>query len=436
MGVDSEDHPQVRIALRNCGHVEPRNTNPSIARGSYEGFKKALKLSPAGVIEEVGRSGLRERSGNGYGVAETWRLCLDVPGNEKHLICNAAEGDPFSLIVQTLLEEDPHSVLEGMLIGAYAMGAGRGWICVNAEYGEAIRSLGAALKEMEDHGLLGRHILNSQFSFNIEVRALPGKLTFIDDGQLIQVVEGRKTLPFVSSPPLPFHGLEGKPTLIHQTETWSHVSAILEKGSEWYAAHGTEQSRGTKIFTLSGNVMNPGLVEVPMGTPLRRIVYDLGGGVPEGQNLKAVQVGGPTGGFLPADALDLPVDYESLSGAGTFMGSGTLLVLDDSACMVNQAKSTLSFIEAESCGRCVFCREGTRQMWEILKEITEGKGKTDDIDLLSELSEGLASGAECDMGRAAAHPVLTVIRYFRGELEAHVKGRQCEVQVCKELRGS
>jgi NADH:ubiquinone oxidoreductase subunit F (NADH-binding) len=393
-------------------------------------------MPAAGVIEEVGRSGLRERSGKGDAVSEKWRLCLDAPGREKHLICNATEGDPYSLINRTLLEEDPHSVLEGILIGGYAIGAGQGWICINAEYEAAIRSLKMALKETEDRGLLGRHILSSDFSFNIEVKALPGKLACIDDGQLIQVVEGKKTLPFVSSPPLPFRGLEGKPTLIHQTETWSHVSAILEKGSEWYAAVGTEQSRGTKVFTLSGMVTHPGLVEVPMGTPLRRIICDLGGGVPDGRILKAVQVGGPAGGFLPADVLDLPVDYESLSGAGTFMGSGTLLVLDDSACMVDQAKSALSFIEAESCGRCVFCREGTLQMSEILKEITEGKGKADDIDLLVELSEGLRSGGQCDMGRAAAYPIVTMVRYFRGELEAHIKERQCEVQVCKELRGS
>lgn len=434
MGVKSEDHPQVRIALRNCGRLEPGNTNPSIAQGSYDGFRKALKMPPAGVIEEMGRSGLRERSGNGCGVAKTWRFCFDAPGNEKHLICNAIEADPHSLIARTLLEEDPLSVLEGMLIGAYAMGARQGWIYINSEYGAAINRLGIALKEMEEQGLLGRHVLNSEFSFNIEVKALPGKLTCIDDSQLIQVVEGRKTLPFVSSLPLPFHGLEGKPTLIHKTETWSHISAILQKGSEWYAAYGNEQSRGTKIFTLSGNVMNPGLVEVPMGTSLRRIVCDLGGGVPEGQSLKAVQIGGPAGGFLPADALDLPVDYESLSGAGTFMGSGTLLVLDASTCVVDQARTALSFIEAESCGRCVFCREGTLQISEILKEIAEGKGNADDIDLMSELGEGFMSGAQCDMGRAAAHPVLTMIRYFREELEAHIKERQCHV--CKEFRRS
>jgi NADH:ubiquinone oxidoreductase subunit F (NADH-binding) len=289
---------------------------------------------------------------------------------------------------------------------------------------------------MEERGLLGRHILNSEFSFNVEVRALPGKLVCADESQLIHTMEGRRTLPFVSSRTLPFSGLEGKPTLIHEAETWAHVSAILQKGAKWYAACGTEQCRGTKIFTLSGHVIHPGLVEVPMGTPLRQIVCDLGGGVPEGRDPKAVQVGGPTGGYLPAGSLDIPADYESLSGAGTFMGSGALLVLNASACMVDQAKSALSFIEAESCGRCVFCREGTLQMLEILKDITEGKGKADDIDLLSELSEGLKSGSQCDMGRAAANPVLTLIRYFRGELEAHIKERQCEVQVCKELRPS
>ena len=434
MGVKSEDHPQVRIALRNCGHLEPENTHHVVPQGGYDGLNRALKMPPAGVIKEVGLSGLRERSGNGYVVAEKWRFCLDAAVSEKHLVCNAAEGDPYSLIARTLLEEDPHSVLEGMLIGAYAIGASLGWIYINVEYGAAIKRLRTALKEMADHGLLGRHILNSEFSFSVGLREAPGKLACADESQLIHTMEGKKTLPFVSSLHLPFYGLEGKPTLIHEAETWAHVSAILQKGAEWYAAYGTEQCRGTKIFTLSGNVIHPGLVEVPMGTPLRQIVYDLGGGVPEGRNLKAVQVGGPTGGYLPAGFLDLPADFESLSGAGTLLGSGTLLVLNGSVCMVDQAKSALSFIEAESCGRCVFCREGTLQMWEILKDIAEGRGKTDDISLLSELGEGLTSGSQCDLGRAAANPVLTLIRYFRRELEAHIKERQCEVQVCKELR--
>jgi NADH:ubiquinone oxidoreductase subunit F (NADH-binding) len=426
--MESERFSQVRIALRNCGHIDPENIDRSLARSGFDGFNKALTMPPGGVIEGVGKSGLRERSGNGFPVAEKWRLCLDAPGNEKYVICNAAEGDPYSLIARTLLEEDPHSVLEGMLICAYATGATLGWICINAEYGLAISSLGTALKQMEDHGLLGNPILDSKFSFNVEIRQAPGNLGCGDETFLINVMEGRNTLPFVCSPRLPIYGLGGKPTVVHNVETWAHLSAILQKGADWYANYGTEQSRGTKVFTLSGSVANPGLIEVPMGTTLRQIVYDIGGGVPEGKDLKAVQIGGPAGGYLPASSLDLPVDYEHLSDAGTFIGSGTLLVIDSDACMIDHVKHVLSFIQGESCGKCVFCREGTMQMAEILKDIAEGKGKTDDIELLIELGEGLKTGSQCDLGRAAPNSVLTVIRYFREELEAHIKEKKCQCQ--------
>ena len=428
--------PQVRIALRNCGDIDPGNINHCIGRGGYSGLVRALKMAPEEVIEEVGRSGLRERGGDGFPAGKKWQLCFDAAGSEKVVICNAVEGDPNSLTARTLLEGDPHSVLEGMVIGAYATGATPGLIYINAEYGLAISRLRTALKQMEEHGLLGNHLLESKFSFNVEIREAPGNLACGDETFLINAIEGKQTMPFVCSSHPPVSGLGGKPTLIHQAETWAHVSAIMEKGAEWYAGFGTEQSRGTKVFTLSGKVMLPGLIEVPMGTPLREIVYDVGGGIPDGRALKAMQVGGPTGGYLPAGSLDLPVDYEHLSAAGTIMGSGSILVIDGDACIVDQAKSSLSFIQNESCGKCVFCREGTMQMAEILTDITEGRGKTHDIELLLELGEGLKLAAQCDLGRTAPNPALTAIRYFGEEVEGHVKERKCQARVCRTLEPS
>jgi NADH:ubiquinone oxidoreductase subunit F (NADH-binding) len=434
--MESERSSQVRIALRNCGHIDPGNIHEYIGRGGYSGLVRALKMAPEEVIEKVGRSGLRERGGDGFPAGKKWQLCFDAAGSEKVVICNAAEGDPDSLPTRTLLEGDPHSVLEGMVIGAYATGAGLGYVFINAEDALAIVRLKTALKQMEDHRFLGDHILDSNVSFRIEVNEGTGKLACGDETFLINVMEGKQTMPFVCSSHPPVSGLGGKPTLIHQAETWAHVSAILEKGAEWYAGVGAEQSRGTKVFALSGKVMHPGLIEVPMGTPLREIVYDIGGGIPDGKALKAMQIGGPTGGYLPASSLDLPVDDEHLSAAGTLMGSGSILVIDGDACIVDQAKCSLSFIQNESCGKCVFCREGTMQMAEILADITEGRGKTHDIDLLLELGEGLKLGAQCDLGRTAPNPVLTAIRYFREELEAHIKEKRCQARVCKTIEPS
>lgn len=425
--------PQVRIALRNCGHIDPENINHYITCGGYDGLHKVLKMTPAKVTEEMERSGLRERSENRFSVAKKWRLCLDASGREKHVICNALEGNPDSLTAKTLLKEDPHSALEGMLIGAYATGATLGWIYINTEYEPAIGRLKTALKQMEDHRLLGNHILGSKFSFNVEIRETPGKLACSDESFLINAMEGRKTLPFVCPPHLPIYGLGGKPTLIHQVETWAHVSAIFQKGGEWYAGFGIEQNKGTKVFTLCGKVISPGLIEVPMGTTLRQIIYDVGGGIPDDKSLKAIQIGGPTGGYLPTSKLDLSVDYEQLVAAGAHMGSGSILVIDGDACIVDQTKGSLFFIQNESCGKCVFCREGTMQMVNILADITEGRGKMDDIELLIKLSEGLQKGSQCDLGRASSNPVLTMIRYFREELEAHIKERKCKAQVCQKL---
>ncbi|HUL19879.1 MAG TPA: NADH-ubiquinone oxidoreductase-F iron-sulfur binding region domain-containing protein [Thermodesulfobacteriota bacterium] len=434
--MESELLPRVRIALRNCGEIDPENINDYSDRGGFNGLARALKMAPEGVIEEIARSGLRERGWDGSPVGEKWRLSFNAPGGEKVVICNAVEGDPESRTARTLLECDPYSVLEGMVIGAFATGARLGWIYINAEYGLAISRLRTALKQAEEQRFLGNHLLDSNISFRIEVKEAPGKLACSDETFLLNAIEGKQTMPFVCASHPPVSGLEGKPTLIHQAETWAHVSAVMERGAEWYAGFGTERSRGTRVLSLSGKVMHPGLVEVPMGTPLREIVYDFGGGTPDGKALKAVQIGGPTGGYLPASSLDLPVDFEHLSAAGTLMGSGSILVIDGDACIVDQAKRSLSFIQSESCGKCVFCREGTMQMAEILTDITEGRGKAHDIDLLLELGEGLMLGAQCDLGRTAANPALTAIRHFREELEAHIKDKKCQTRVCKTLEPS
>jgi NADH:ubiquinone oxidoreductase subunit F (NADH-binding) len=425
--------PQVRIALRNCGVIDPGNIDHYASRGGYSGLSKVLRMTTEEVIEEVGKSGLRERGGDGFPTGEKWRLCFDAPGSERYVICNAIEGDPDSLIARTLLEGDPHSVLEGMTIGAYSTGATLGYVFISAEEILAIGRLKTALSQMEDRGLLGDRILGSGFSFHIEVKEGTGNLAYSDETLLINAMEGKQTMPFVCSSRPPTSGLGGKPTLIHQAETWAHVSAILEKGAEWYASFGTEQCRGTKIINLFGKVMHLGLVEVPMGTSLRKIVYDIGGGIPNGKRLKAMKIGGPTGGYLPASSLDLPVDYEHLFAAGTLTGSGSILVIDGDACIVDQAKCSLFSIQNESCGKCVFCREGTMQMAEILTDITEGRGKIHDIELLLELGEGLRLGAQCLLGRTAPNSILTVIRYFREELEAHINERQCPARVCKKL---
>ncbi len=427
---------RVRIGLRNCGEIDPGNIDDYIDRGGYSGLTRAVKMSAEEVIEEIGRSGLRERGGNGFPAGGKWRLGLSAPGNEKVVICNAAEGDPDSFTARTLLEGDPHAVLEGMIIGGYTIGAGLGYVFVAAEDGPALASLKSALKQAEDHRFLGNHILDSNISFRIEIKEGTGKLACGDETFLINAMEGKQTMPFVcASRPL-LYGLEGKPALILLAETWTHVSAIMEKGADWYARFGTERSRGTKILGLSGKVMHPGLTEVPMGISLREVVYDIGGGLPDGQSLKAIQVGGPTGGYLPASSLDLPTDYEPLSAAGAPLGSGSIRVIDDDACIIDQAKRALSFIQSESCGKCVFCREGTMQMAEILTDMTEGRGKAQDIDLLLELGEGLRLGAQCDFGRTAGNPALTAIGYFREEFEAHIKERRCQARVCKTVEWS
>jgi len=428
--------PQLRIALRNCGYIDPGNINHYIASSGYNGLVKALGMTSSEVIEEISQSGLRGGGGAGFPTGTKWRFCQDTPGSEKYLICNAAEGDPSVYKDRLLLESDPHSVLEGILIGAYAIGVTCGYIYIPAEYTLAVDRLKTALKQMEDNGLLGDSILGSNFSFHIEVKEGAGAFVCGEETALICSLEGKRAMPY-PRPPFPTtSGLRGKPTVINNVETWANVSAILEKGAEWYAGYGSEQSKGTKIFALAGKVKRPGLIEVPMGITLRQIVYDIGGGIPDYKDFKAVLIGGPTGGCLPESALDLAINYENLIEHGAIMGSGSVIVADSDTCMVDLAKQYVSFTQAESCGKCVLCREGTVQMLEFLTDITEGRGKPKDIDLLLELSEGVKLGSLCALGGTAPNPVQTTIRYFREEYEEHIKKRQCPARVCKELISS
>jgi NADH-quinone oxidoreductase subunit F len=425
--------PQVRIALRNCGHIDPENIDHYIANGGYSGLVKALSMKPEEVIEEVKKSGLRGRGGAGFPTGRKWEFCRNAPGKERYLICNADEGDPGAFMDRSVLEGDPHSVLEGILIGAYGMGATQGYIYCRAEYPLALKRLNTALKQMEDYGLLGDNILGSDFSFRIKVQEGAGAFVCGEETALMASIEGKRGMPR-SRPPFPAQsGLWGQPTNINNVETWANVSAILERGGEWYAGYGTEGSKGTKTFALAGKVNRTGLIEVPMGITLRQIVYDIGGGIPEDKGFKAIQTGGPSGGVLPASLLDLPVDYESLAQAGAIMGSGGMIVMDEETCIVNIANYFLAFTQAESCGKCVPCRLGTKQMLDILDGIASGRSKVEKLILLGELAEDIKSGSLCALGGTAPNPVLTSLRYFRDEYEVHIKDRCCPALVCQPL---
>jgi NADH-quinone oxidoreductase subunit F len=425
--------PQVRISLRNCGNIDPESIDHYIANGGYEGLAKALRMKPQEVIDEIKKSGLRGRGGAGFPTGVKWQFCHDAPGNIKYLVCNADEGDPGAFMDRALLEGDPHAVIEGILIGAYAIGATEGYIYIRAEYPLAIQRLRIAIKQMEEYGLIGDDIMGSGFRFHIKIKEGAGAFVCGEETALMASIEGKRGMPR-SRPPFPAQsGLWGKPTTINNVETWSNVSAILPKGAEWYASYGTEKSKGTKNFSLAGKIVRTGLIEVPMGISLREIVYDIGGGIPEGKHLKAVQTGGPSGGFIPENLIDLPVDYESLAQAGSIMGSGGMVVIDDDTCMVDITKFFLNFTQAESCGKCIPCRWGTKQMLDILEDITNGRGRAGDIELLQELAESVKDGSLCGLGQTAPNPVLTSIRYFRDEYKAHIEEKRCPALACKAL---
>lgn len=409
---------QEKIVLRNCGEIDPKNIHEYIVRDGYAAFSKVLSgMTPDDVIYEMKNSGLRGRGGAGFPTGNKWEFVKKAEGDIKYIICNGDEGDPGAFMDRAVLEGDPHSVIEGMLIGAYAIGARKGIIYVRAEYPIAVEHLKIAIEQAEILGLLGENILGSQFRFDLEIKMGAGAFVCGEETALIASIEGKRGMPR-PRPPFPAtSGLWGKPTNINNVETFANVPIIILKGSEFYKAIGTETSKGTKIFALAGNVKNTGLVEVPMGTTLREIVFDIGGGIPGRKKFKAAQMGGPSGGCVPAQHLDLSIDYETVKEVGAIMGSGGLIVMDDSASMVEIARYFMEFCQDESCGKCVPCRIGTRRMLDILTRITKGEGKEEDISLLKELAEVTKTASLCGLGQTAANPVLSTVRYYLNEYE-------------------
>jgi len=425
--------PQVRIALRNCGHIDPENIDHYIACGGYGGLDKALSMTPEAVIQEIKDSGLRGRGGAGFPTGMKWEFAHRALGKTKYIVCNADEGDPGAFMDRSLLEGDPHSVLEGMLIAAYAIGAAEGYVYIRAEYPLAIERIETALTQMAERGLMGSNILGRRFHFDIHIKQGAGAFVCGEETALIASIQGGRGMPR-SRPPFPAHsGLWEKPTNINNVETLSNVSAIMANGAEWFAGYGTKTSKGTKTFSLAGKINRTGLIEVPMGIPLKEIIYDIGGGGPKGKTLKAVQTGGPSGGCIPLSLGDLSVDYESLAAAGSIMGSGGMVVMDEDTCMVDIAHYFLSFTQNESCGKCMPCRYGTKQMLDILEDIRQGRGSAGDLELLETLSTAIKKGSLCGLGQTAPNPVLTTLRYFRDEYESHVTDQKCRAGVCKAL---
>jgi NADH:ubiquinone oxidoreductase subunit F (NADH-binding)/NAD-dependent dihydropyrimidine dehydrogenase PreA subunit/(2Fe-2S) ferredoxin len=425
--------PQVRIALRNCGLIDPENIDHYVARGGYSGLQRALSMNPEEVIQEIKDSGLRGRGGAGFPTGVKWAFARNALSRSKYIICNADEGDPGAFMDRSLLEGDPHTVLEGMLIGAYAIGAQEGYVYIRAEYPLAIQRIESALAQLDEYGFLGKNIMGSRFAFQIHIKEGAGAFVCGEETALMASIQGGRGMPR-SRPPFPAQeGLWEKPTNINNVETLSNVSAILERGAKWFASYGTEKSRGTKTFALAGKINRTGLIEVPMGIKLGVIIDEIGGGGPKGKELKAVQTGGPSGGCIPMSLRDLPVDYESLAEAGSIMGSGGMVVMDEDTCMVDIARYFLDFTQSESCGKCMPCRLGTKQMLDILEDICEGRGEVGDLELLEDLSETVKKGSLCGLGQTAPNPVQTTLRYFRSEYETHVADKKCPAGVCKPL---
>ncbi len=425
---------QHRIVLSNCGYINPDNIDEYISRDGYQALGKCLtEMSSAQVIDEMKKSGLRGRGGGGFPTGLKWSFCAASPGDKKYVICNADEGDPGAFMDRSILEGDPHAVIEGMMIGAYAMGADEGYIYCRAEYPLAIKRLQTAIRQATDYGLLGENVLGTDFNFSLHIKEGAGAFVCGEETALMASIEGQRGMPR-PRPPFPaVKGLWGKPTNINNVETWANVPRIIHQGAECFAAMGTEKSKGTKVFALTGKVKNTGLVEVPMGITIREIVYDIGGGIIGDKKFKAVQIGGPSGGCLVDEHLDIPVDYESLTAAGAIMGSGGLVVLDEANCMVDTAKFFLEFTQRESCGKCVPCREGTKKMLDILTRITEGKGVPEDLDKLQYLGEQIKATSLCALGGTAPNPVLTTLKYFREEYEAHIFDKKCPAGACQRL---
>ncbi len=425
---------QQRIVLRHCGGINPERIEDYLALGGYESLKKVLKeMTPEQVIDIIKRSGLRGRGGAGFSTGQKWQFCRDAKGDQKYMICNADEGDPGAFMDRSTMEGDPHTVLEGMAIAAYAIGASEGYIYIRAEYPLAVKRVRLAIKQAEEKGYLEKNIFGSKFSLNIHVKEGAGAFVCGEETALMASVEGKRGTPHPRPPYPAVSGLWGKPTTINNVKSLAAVPVIIAQGAEWYANIGTEKSKGTCVFALTGKIANSGLIEVPMGIKLREIIYDIGGGIPGGKKFKAVQTGGPSGGCLPDAYLDKSVDYESLTEAGSMMGSGGMVVMDEDTCMVDVARYFLSFTQAESCGKCVPCRVGTKQMLDILERICAGEGKTEDVAVLERMSNQIKAGSLCALGQTAPNPVLTTLRYFMDEYKAHIEEKRCPARVCTKL---
>jgi NADH:ubiquinone oxidoreductase subunit F (NADH-binding)/(2Fe-2S) ferredoxin/Pyruvate/2-oxoacid:ferredoxin oxidoreductase delta subunit len=425
---------EVRVVLRNCGKIDPENIEDYIAEDGYQALGKVLsEMTPDQVIEEVLASGLRGRGGAGFPAGKKWQLSRVAEGSPKYIICNADEGDPGAFMNRRVLEGDPHSVIEGMIIAGYAVGASQGYIYCRAEYPLAVRTLNIAIKQARAFGLLGENILGTDFSFDVEVRMGAGAFVCGEETALMASIEGRRGEPR-PRPPFPaVKGLWGKPTNINNVETYANVPQIILRGAAWFAAMGTEKSKGTKTFAIAGDVKHTGLIEVPLGITLREVIFDVGGGIKDDKGFKAVQIGGPMGGCLPAEYLDRGVDYESLTAAGAMMGSGGLVVMDDETCMVDIARFFMEFIQDESCGKCTPCRVGTRRMLEILQRICAGEGREGDIETLEMLCDQIRTTSLCGLGAGAPNPIATTLKHFRSEYEAHIYEKKCPAKVCRAL---
>jgi NADH:ubiquinone oxidoreductase subunit F (NADH-binding)/(2Fe-2S) ferredoxin/NAD-dependent dihydropyrimidine dehydrogenase PreA subunit len=422
------------IVLRNRGRIDPENIDEYIAFDGYKALEKALAgMAPEKIIQEIKDSGLRGRGGAGFPTGLKWERCRRTPGDVKYIVCNGDEGDPGAFMDRSVLEADPHAVLEGMIIGAKAIGAEKGYIYVRTEYPLALKRIKIAIEQAEEYGLLGKNILGTGFDFSVEVSRGAGAFVSGEETSLLAAIEGRIGVP-KQRPPYPVQkGLFGKPTVINNVETWANIPQIILRGGKWFSEIGTENSKGTKIFSLVGKINNTGLVEVPMGISLKDIIYEIGGGVPKNKAFKAVQTGGPSGGCIPKQLLNLPIDYESLKEAGSMMGSGGMIVMDEDTCMVDVAKYFMNFLRDESCGKCLSCREGTQRMWEILDKITRGEGTNEDLDVLDELAYAVKEASMCGLGQTAANPVLSTIKYFKDEYIAHIRDKKCPAKVCKSL---
>lgn len=425
---------QMRLLLQQNGQIDPKKIEDYLAIGGYSALGKVLKgMQPQAVIAEIIKADLRGRGGGGFPTGWKWDATRKAEGNPKYVICNADEGDPGAYMDRSLLEGNPHSVLEGMIIGAYAIGSNQGYIYVRNEYPLAVSNIGIALENAQELGLLGDNILGSGFNFNIKVNRGGGAFVCGESSALFASIEGRSGEPRAKYVHATDRGLYDKPTNLNNVETWANVPLIMNRGADWYQSIGTENSKGTKIFSLVGKINNTGLVEVPMGITLREIVFEIGGGIPKGKKFKAVQTGGPSGGCIPEKYLDSPVDFDELTKLGSMMGSGGMIVMDERTCMVDVARYFLKFLEEESCGKCTPCRDGVQQMGVILDRITAGNGKLEDIDTLEWMGQAITDGSLCDLGGSAPNPVLSTIRYFRDEYEAHIKENKCPAGVCKAL---